>query len=497
MFLADRLLNKVTMYFLVLNGLGILSIIAILLGFIGLLPYSGIQFSILLAVIYGSCLAFHYTLAKLFKATTNKESYRITALILFFLLSPIFNWTDLVVTIVACFIGMASRYAFAIEKKHIFNPAAIAIFLLGLFGYGNAIWWVGSTVLLPFVLTLGLAVVRKIRKFRLFLPFLGASLITISVYGVDPVQALTSWPLIFLGTIMLTEPLTTPPTKYKAMIYGALVGILTGAQFSVGPLHASPEFALVVGNIFSYIVSPKKKLFSELKERIQLAPTIFEFVFAKDKDFSFTPGQYLEWTIAHNHPDSRGNRRYFTIASSPTEKDLRLGVKIVEGSFSSAKKTLLGMELGTKIVASQLAGDFILPKDDKQKLAFIAGGIGVTPYRSIIKYLLDKKEKRDIIFFYTCGSESEFVYRDIFAQAVSELGIKVIYVITEEDKAPENWSGERGRISKEILEKHISDLKERKFYLSGPNAMVESYDQLIRSMGVGRGKIVKDYFPGF
>lgn len=485
------------MYFLVLNGLGILSIIAILFGFLGLLPYSGLQFSILLAVVYGSCIAFHFVFAKLFKITTNKESYRITALILFFLLSPILSWTDLLVTITACFIAIVSRYVLAIEKKHIFNPAAVSIVLLALFGFGNGIWWVGSTNLLPFVLVLGVLVVRKIRKFQLFLSFLGAALITLFLYGVDPITATLSWPLIFLGTIMLTEPLTTPPTKSKVIFYGVIVGVLFGAQFSFGPIHASPELALVLGNLFSYLVSPKKKLFIKLKERLQIAPTIFEFVFSKDPGFHFNPGQYLEWTIPHNKPDSRGNRRYFTIASSPTENDLKLGVKIVEASSSSVKKALLNMEVGTEIVASQLSGEFILPKEQNQKLVFIAGGIGVTPYRSILKYLLDKKEKRDVVFFYTSSNESELVYKDIFTQSAQQLGVKVIYVITDETRVSPTWTGEKGRISEEMIKKYVLDSKERKFYLSGPNAMVESYERLLGKMGIGRNKVVKDYFPGF
>ena len=82
----------------------------------------------------------------------------------------------------------------------------------------------------------------------------------------------------------------------------------------------TPEIALVLGNIFSYIVSPKIKAMLTLVGRVKQTPNTYDFIFESDKKFSFLPGQYLEWTLGHDNTDDRGNRRYFTIASSPTEK---------------------------------------------------------------------------------------------------------------------------------------------------------------------------------
>lgn len=500
----DNFLNSITMYRLVLYGLFILAGISLVFGFLGILPFTVFQLGSLLVTLILVCYVSNVLLAKIFGAITNNESYPITALILFFILAPIINLTDVYVSIVAGILAMASKYLLAIHKKHIFNPAAVAVFILGLFGFGNGIWWVGSAVLLPFVLLIGFLVVRKIRKFTLLFSFLMPALITICLFNITHnvaieqslVQSFLSWPLIFFGTIMLTEPETTPPTKKLYTMYGALTGIFFGLQFHIGFLFSSPEFALVAGNVFSFLVSPKQKLFLHLKQKVMLAPNIYEFIFSKDSRFNFIPGQYLEWTLPGENMDTRGNRRYFSIASSPGEDDLRIGVKIVSDKSSSFKKEMLEMNPQSTIVASQLSGDFTLPTDKNKRMVFIAGGIGITPFRSILKNLLDQNERREIIMFYTCVSPDEFVYKDVFKKAEEELGIKTVYVVTDASKKS-NWNGEVGYLNREMIEKYVLNYKERSYYISGPNVMVESYRDLLLSIGIKRSNIITDYFSGY
>ena len=500
----DLLLNSITMYRLLLFGLGILALISFVLSALSLLPFTPIELVVSLIILLFSCFVHNFIFAKLLKAVTNFESYLITALILFLTIAPSIETQDMVITFFAGAIAMSSKYIFAIQKKHIFNPVALSLFILGFLGFGNAIWWAGSLNLLPFVFILGFLVVRKVRRFYLLWSFLIAAIITIILFnlknGLAPIESLqqviTSWPLIFFGTIMLTEPLTTPPTQKLRVLYGGLVGILFGTQFSFGPLFASPEFALVVGNIFSYIVSPKQKLFLHFKEKIELGPNLFELRFRKNQQFSFHPGQYFEWTLPVKQVDSRGNRRYFTIASSPTEEDIKLGIKVAPQGSSSFKSRLLSLKKEDVLVASQLSGDFVLPNDISKKLVFIAGGIGVTPFRSMLKYILDTGEKRDIAFFYSCVDEKEFVYRDIFQSLVEKIGLKMVYVVTGKDVS-ESWKGERGYLNSDLLKKYVPDYLDRTFYLSGPMVMVDSYKKLLHTMGVSGKQIVTDYFPGF
>jgi len=86
----------------------------------------------------------------------------------------------------------------------------------------------------------------------------------------------------------------TPPTKKLQIIYGAIIGFLFTPYLHIGGVYSSPELALVIGNLFSYLVSPKYKLFLRLKKKIQITPEIIDFVFVPDKKFNFAPGQYME-----------------------------------------------------------------------------------------------------------------------------------------------------------------------------------------------------------
>src|SRR5690606_30753698 len=128
-------------------------------------------------------------------------------------------------------------------------------------------------------------------------------------------------------------------------------------------LFNSPEFSLSIGNLFAYATSFKKKLTLILKEKKEIAKDTFEYVFHVPQTVAFKPGQYLEWTLPHR-ADNRGIRRYFTIASSPTEPSLSIGVRMSEGG-SSFKYNLFNLK-DKPIFATNLAGDFTLPGDPKR-----------------------------------------------------------------------------------------------------------------------------------
>jgi ferredoxin-NADP reductase len=303
--------------------------------------------------------------------------------------------------------------------------------------------------------------------------------------------------IFFLAFVMLTEPLTTPPTHVLQVLYGVMVGILYIPQLHIGNLYTTPEIALVLGNVFSYIVSPKTKIIAYVAQRLKLTPDTFDFIFGLDKKLSFIPGQYMEWTLQHPNSDSRGNRRYFTIASSPTENNVRLGIKFYQPA-SSFKKALLSMTpQSLPIVGTQIAGDFTLPQNPSKKLVFLAGGIGITPFRSMLKYLIDTNQARDIVLLYSNKNISEIVYQDVLTQAQMQLKIKVLYTLTDTSALPAQWQGKVGRVNPEMIQQEIPDYRERIFYLSGPHAMVKGFESVLHSMGVSKSQIKTDFFPGF
>lgn len=500
----DNFLNKITIYRLTLFFLGFLCLWAVILSFLGQLPFLGpnFLFSIFFLVIFSWLI--NTLFAKMWHTTTNLESVYITSLILALIVTPIRSLTDLPFYFCLSISAQASKYLLNIKRKHLFNPAAFAVVFSYLLFQRSASWWVGTEAMLPFVFLGGILLVRKLKREDLVLSFLAAVLLLILIFNLGRnsyglailARIILQSPLLFLAFIMLTEPQTSPPKKIARIFSGLLVGFFFVPYFHLGSFYPSPEMALLAGNIFSYLTSPKEKLILKLKEKRQLAPDIYDFVFSSEQKLNYLPGQYLEWTLDYQNPDSRGNRRYFTIASSPTEEDLRIGVKFNPQS-SSFKKALLAMEKGSKITASQLAGDFTLPNDPKKKLVFIAGGIGITPFRSMIKYLLDTKQKKDIILFYSSKTAEEIVYQEIFQKAQDQLDLKVIYTLTEMENIPVGWKGKAGKIDGQMIKDNVLDFKDRLFYLSGPPLMVKAFEQILQEIGVTKKQIITDYFPGY
>ena len=203
----------------------------------------------------------------------------------------------------------------------------------------------------------------------------------------------------------------------------------------------------------------------------------------------------MEWTLSHKNTDSRGNRRYFSIASSPTENDLMMAVKFYDKS-SSYKKELLKVQSDKKIIANQVAGDFVLPKNLKTPLVFIAGGVGIAPFRSMVQYILDKNLTVDAILLYTNRTKTDVLFTDIFSRAERN-GVKTIYNLTDVQSIPQNWSGSTGYITGEKIKQLIPDYQNRFYYLSGPQLMVENFENELNKAGIPKKQIKTDFFPGY
>lgn len=500
---VDNILNRVTMYRLILYFLIALEVVAVVLGYFGKLPYSPTAIIGSAVFLIAVCVFTNEVFAKALKIIVNIESVYVTALILALITTPGIGLDNLVFIGWAGGLAISSKYILSINKKHIFNPVALAVAVTALAINQSASWWVGTADMLPFVLIGGFLIVRKIHRADLVWSFIVAAIVTVTSFTLAGGSSLSVMaqhlvldsPLFFLAAIMLTEPFTTPPTKSLQIVYGILVGILFAPQIHLGSFYFTPELALLAGNVFSYIVSPKMRLKLELVEKKQIGNNIYDFIFKLDTKLNFKPGQYLEWTLDVPSADSRGNRRYFTIASSPTEDTIRMGVKF-NPEPSTFKQVLQSLRIGDTLLASQLAGSFTLPSDKNKKLVLIAGGIGITPYRSMVKDIIDTEQKRDIVLLYSSKTADEIVYTDVFSSAIAS-GVRPVYILSDTTKIPANWQGETGSINEEMILREVPDYLDRRFYLSGPHGMVSAFEKLLKQMNVPRSHIKTDYFPGF
>ena len=498
----DRLIDRITMYRLVLWYLVALLATAMVLGVLHVIAVDPIALGLSAVLVLAGGWIANQIFARIFGAIPNIESVYITGLIIVLIMDPA-PLTDLSAAgaiVFASAWAMASKFIFSLRRRHIFNPAALGIALPALLLDHPATWWVsGQLWLLPLVLLGGLLIVRKLRRFDLVLAFAAANLAVTVLTGslsdaAASVQfALLDSPFFFFAFVMLTEPLTAPQTRFWRLVYGALVGVLASPNMAIAGYYFTPEVALLAGNLLTLAVSPKGRIVLTLERIEQAAVGVYDYVFRPDRALSFAAGQYLEWTLPLQSSDSRGNRRYFTIASAPAEEKVRLGVKFVDNG-SAFKRGLAQLQPGDNIVASQLAGSFTLPRDARRKLAFIAGGIGITPFRSMLGDLLDRGEPRPIAVLYGTNRIDEIAYADVLKRAREELGIPTYYAVRDPAGATPDMT--IGIIDEAMIRQRTPDYRERTFYVSGPQAMVATTRKTLREMGVPLRRIKTDFFPG-
>lgn len=498
--LLQQFVDRLGMYRLVLGSLFALAAISILAGFVGLIDFGGLTQIFTLALALLVALSLNWLIALIFRIPANHESAAITAVILFFLAIPesdIFaNWP----LVLAVAIGILSKYLIAYKKQHFLNPAAFGAAALSVTGVYKFGWWVANPVLFVPLVIVGVLVVMKVRKWVPVFTFIAVSFFIYIAeslsYGETFGNAFSTFflsgPTLFLAFYMLTEPFTMPSMKGPQMLYGGLVGFLATSSIFATFIAFTPELSLVFANLFMLPWRVRQKLFLSFVGKRLVAKDTYEFVFKKPEGFTFKAGQYLEWMLMHEDADSRGIRRYFTIASSPTEEYIHLAFKLVEGG-SSYKCELMKLDVGEKIIASQLAGDFVLPKEEELKLGLIAGGIGVTPFRSHIQYMVDTGKIHDTKLLYCCNVVDELAYGDEFAHAIGHMPLEVIPVIAKEEVG---GPAEKGYVTLDMLQRRVPDYLERTWYISGPPPMVSSYAKLLEGAGVPKRQIKRDFFPG-
>ncbi|MFZ2560689.1 MAG: hypothetical protein WAW91_03660 [Candidatus Nanoperiomorbaceae bacterium] len=489
--ILSKLIDRVTMYQLLLYYLVAILLLAAFLGSIGVIAYS--PFAILGSAAVTVIVAYvtNCIFAWAYEAPSNPLSAVLTALILALIITPSQSIDGLSFIIIASGVAVASKYILAIKHQHIFNPAAIAVVLTSFLAGDSASWWVGSTALAPLVIIGGIVLVKKVRKLRMVGLFILLALVSTFVFaslagknGLITIQtAIAHSSLFFLAFAMLTEPLTSPSIWRQQILYVLIVGLLFSPSFNIFGFYFTPELALALGNIFAFWAGHKAKTMIRLTARNVYGKHTEDVTFTPAQPLAYKPGQYVDITMPHAHADSRGIRRTFTLASSPTEKDLRFGIRYYEPS-SSFKTAFRLAPVNLFASVGNVGGEFTLPNDKSRKIAFIAGGIGVTPYRSMIKYLSDTNDRRDVVLLYGERNRDDITYANVFETARSKIDTRTNYIIG-------------ATIDGDCIQKYIPDFNDRLFYLSGPQTMVAGIKKTLLRLGVRRHNIKTDYFSGY
>lgn len=204
------------------------------------------------------------------------------------------------------------------------------------------------------------------------------------------------------------------------------------------------------------------------------------FYFIKPANFRYTAGQFIELYLPHENSDKRGQKHWFTLSSSPTQAYLTITTRHFAKNGSSFKQQLFSLKPGDKVDMSEPMGDFVLPKDPSIPLVFVAGGIGVTPFHSIVQWLLDTNEQRSIQMLYVSRDQKDLIFLDTFNKFDMEL-----QTLTKQ------------QLTADLIYKHANGLDDKLIFISGPEPMTEALVDQFKAMGFLYDQLVTDYFPGY
>lgn len=243
-------------------------------------------------------------------------------------------------------------------------------------------------------------------------------------------------------------------------------------------------------------VQPKEFYLPFVKKE-QLAKDTYSFYFGStNTDFNFLPGQYIRMTLAIKNPDNRGDSRPFTIASSPLEKDhIIITTKIIKSSF---KKRLAKLLPGEKVKFFGPMGGFVLKEEERENKVFLAGGIGITPFHSMVTFANAKKLSVPITLIVSFSTTDDLIfYKELSDIAKRNPFIKIVYTVSHPEGSGIRWMGEMGRISKGVIKKYVQDIFKPQYFIVGPPAMVAAIEEVVRGMGVASERIFIENFTGY
>ena len=220
------------------------------------------------------------------------------------------------------------------------------------------------------------------------------------------------------------------------------------------------------------------------------------FYFEKPKDFEFEAGQFVNFTLlSTGDTDPEGNTRALSIASAPHEGNLMVATRLRATAF---KRTLNSLPLGSELLLQGPYGSMTLPRKTTRPAVLLAGGIGITPFRSLIWNATQLESSRRILLFYSVRAPEEAAFLEELREMERYNGrYKLICTVTQPEKVSNQWQGETGRISIEMLSKWIPDLSVPIYYIAGPPGMVAGVRQMLIGSGVAEEGIRVEEFYGY
>jgi len=220
------------------------------------------------------------------------------------------------------------------------------------------------------------------------------------------------------------------------------------------------------------------------------------FRFAKPAGFKFTAGQSMNVSLIDPpETDAKGNARTFSIVSAPHESELVIATRMRDTAF---KRVLKAMPAGGRVGLRGPAGLFTLAPADPRPAVFLAGGIGITPFVSMLREAAHARLARDLWLFYSNRRPEDAAFlEELTALPKRNARCRFVGTMVEMDKSNRAWSGETGFLDRAMLERHLKDFAAHVYYIAGPPGLVEAMQKMLIGAGVAQDAIHTDEFFGY
>jgi ferredoxin-NADP reductase len=231
-----------------------------------------------------------------------------------------------------------------------------------------------------------------------------------------------------------------------------------------------------------------------VKEKREVAKETLMVVFDLDGEhLDYTPGQYFWVELPdRGHQDERGLRRHISIVTSPTERGvLGLATRLRDSAF---KRTLSELAVGDEVQVEEPKGTYLLPEETDRDYVFVAGGIGITVFRSMLRYIADQGLPYRITLVYSNRDRESAAFLDELDELEQQIpGLRVVLTMTKDA----NWDGERRHVDEAMLRDHLGDLDGYTFFVAGPPGLAEGIDAMLKEAGVDEERLHIGKFAGY
>ena len=242
--------------------------------------------------------------------------------------------------------------------------------------------------------------------------------------------------------------------------------------------------------------APSSSFVCKLKDRNEVAEGTMAFRFEKPTGWMFKAGQYLDMTLLDpSETDSEGNVRSFSITSAPHEDTLMVATRMRDTAFKRVLKT---MPRGTDVKVEGPFGNLILQNDSRRTIVLLAGGIGITPFRSIVHSTARTKLPNRLVLFYSNKRPEDAPFlTELLSLEGDNPNYKLVATMTEMEKSHLPWNGETALINPEMLGRYLHNAASPIYYLAGPPAMVKNLREVLKKAGINQDDIRAEEFSGY